>query len=859
MRNSRIDGVSEEILECFYENISYTPFIHVEDELNLGARQLPKKKGLLKATSSDHLSRASNQPVDPYAVILDGKLDTLRPGLKEVMNIEDPYSFPDSEGFRDIESLHQAFSKSAVLQIVSARSRPDAFMTSTNMEDSVDSHPGLVDIKVVKVGLLWRKDPRKKRARSPWQEWGALLTSSQLYFFRDLYWTKSLMSQYENQRKKSSRLPVIFTPPVTEFKPDTIMSTSDAVGLIDSSYKKHKHAFLLVRHNGLEEVFLANSDTDMSDWLAKINYAATFRSTGVPLKATVGARYEGQKHQKMARMDSMLSGSSQAQNDGPAMDTREYVDVRLAEEMSAARQQLMSRRIAEAHEKLAGYQKQLDDLLRNARHLQLLTPINTRARENVIMAAGRMAAKLRWARLDMWRTKCYNHFLSLDLGIVDRKSSDVQRSSSLATVKPVISGPKTTSGGEMKTSQSMHTIYSTNDALAPEPASPMSPEPSAGSTDFLSPSMSDRYRVDAHSINSWEPADEQQQDGSSPGVGDMHRSLSILSSGDRSEAPGSSIISSTGPPNANIDDGEERALREAGLLGSEGLIASPRLSPKPGNDAEIAEKPTNDKSGSITGENRLGGHRHSLQRSLRDSYHKSGHQRSKKGRESSSSIPIIDNASGGGSEGEGLSRKGANFTLHGKKASVITFGSEWQNISAEERLKLRKPAASEEARASDTNLILQPRGSISSTSGHSGRPQSMRSSSTATARSSRFPDGGVPSNNDIPEVPSLDDILRVDRADERQQQQSTAVAEGAVAEGAVAEGVVAKAEEQPGEDIKPAAVTNAVKIEVSTSPDISNEKVGHNDFAGAEDVESAESMPSPEKARLNSTEQVVGA
>src|SRR5947199_2657218 len=65
VKNSRIEGVSEEILECFYENIAYTPFIHVEDELNLSARQVPKRRGLLKAASSDHLARTSNQPVDP--------------------------------------------------------------------------------------------------------------------------------------------------------------------------------------------------------------------------------------------------------------------------------------------------------------------------------------------------------------------------------------------------------------------------------------------------------------------------------------------------------------------------------------------------------------------------------------------------------------------------------------------------------------------------------------------------------------------------------------------------------------------------------------------------------------------------
>ncbi|RJE16423.1 guanyl-nucleotide exchange factor, partial [Aspergillus sclerotialis] len=86
-----------------------------------------------------------------------------------------------------MDSLHETLAESGILQIVSARSRPDAFMQAS-IGTPADSHPGLVDIKVAKVGLLWRKDPKKKRARSPWQEWGALLTFSQLYFFRDVNW-----------------------------------------------------------------------------------------------------------------------------------------------------------------------------------------------------------------------------------------------------------------------------------------------------------------------------------------------------------------------------------------------------------------------------------------------------------------------------------------------------------------------------------------------------------------------------------------------------------------------------------------------------------------------------------------------
>lgn len=772
VRNSRIDGIAEDILECIYENIAYTPFIHVEDEVNLSARQIPKKRGLLKAASSDQLARVSNQPVDPYAIILDGKLDHLRPSLKDVMFIDDTYSFSGADGSDDIETLHQAFLNSSILQIVSARSRPDAFMTSTSMDNPIDSHPGLVDIKVVKVGLLWRKDPKKKRGRSPWQEWGALLTSSQLYFFRDLSWIKSLMAQYENQQKRGTRLPVVFRPPVVDFKPDTIMSTSDAVTLIDADYKRHKHAFLFVRHNGLEETFLANSDADMNDWLAKLNYAATFKTTGVPLKATVGTRYEGRRHQKVTRMNSISSESSQTQSQAqteaqPAQ--KDYVDPHLAEEMSAARQQLMAQRIAEADEKLSGCQKQLDDLLRNARHLQLLTPVNTRARENVILAAGRMSAKLKWVRYDIWRTRCYRQFLSLDLGVeenvgVEEKASgDANKRTSFATAKTSL-GSLT----RLDSVQSFSTARRGSDATSADaPSSGAAEEPMRPGL-FASRLSSDARRLSTtpSAISSEPPLDDQQQaTGTSSeqvtGSGDSSRAKvperdpSVLSS--KSKAEANSLGSPSLKPKtsiSNFDDGEERVLREAGLLTVDEPPVTSQvsgLSDEAGSSEKLAEEKSDLKTGDLRSRNRR-----SLQRTLRDSHNKPHHQRSKKGRDSASSIPPPDSLTGG--EGEVLSRKDTNFTLHGKKASVITFGSEWQNIPPEERLKLRKPAMSDESRLSETGAAGDARESTRSGSVHSTK-QSIRSASTATARSSRYLEGASVASG-IPEVPSLDALKR---------------------------------------------------------------------------------------------------
>lgn len=752
VRNTRREGVSEDILECFYENISYTPFIRLEDEVNLSGRHLPKpRRGLLKAASSDHLSRATKEPVDPYALILDGKLHTLRPTLKDVMNLEDPYSSTGTAGSPDMNSLHQAFSRSAILQIVSARSRPDAFMTQSSIDNPAESHPGLVDIKVAKVGLLWRKDSKKKKTRSPWQEWGALLTFSQLYLFKDVNWVKSLMSQYDSQNRDGRRRPVVFTPPLTEFKPDAIMSTDDAVALLDASYKKHKHAFLLVRHNALEEIFLANSEADMNDWLAKLNYAATFRTTGVRIKGMIGADYEGQRH----RGDSVASDSSLHSADADAAPATTNMDPRLAEEVSAARRQLMAQRIQEANEKLSACEKELDDLLRNARHLQVLTPIHARAREQVILAAGRMAAKVKWVRLDIWRTKCYKEVLTLDLVEEEKNGFGAER--------PVTVSSSTKATISTQSQPSLAKIDSTSTSFAPgsprnDPSCPLTPTSPDGPA--VPENLPSRRASVPTSIVSSELASAVRQPSSADGRDrassssraasrKLERAASIMSAG--SKVDGSSVGSpgsKAAPPVTGDYDGEERILREAGLLPVDGPSHTPN---QPDADTD---KKRDESTDPPSGEHR-GRARRSLHRTLRDSNHVPRHQRSKKGRDSVSSVPTLDDSQATG-ETEGLSRKEPNFTVHGKKASVITFGSEWQNMSPEQRLKLRKPTPTEESRATDIHTT-DDTDSIVTGPVNGRRSQSMRSASSTTARSFRNHDD-LPVASEVPELPLVDEL-----------------------------------------------------------------------------------------------------
>lgn len=751
VKNTRGEGISEDILECFYENISYTPFIHVEDA-NLRDRHLARpKRALFTSTSSENLARSSREPVDPYALIMDGKLESLRPSLKEVMDLDDMYNHNGTAGPPDMENLHLAFTKSGILQIISARSRPDAFMQG-RLDSPADSNPGLVDIKVAKVGLLWRKDPRKKRARSPWAEWGAVLTFSQLYFFRNVTWVRSLMAQHDAYVKNEGKHTLVFRPPLAEFKPDAIMSTNDAVALLDTGYKKHKYAFQYVRPNALEEVFLAQSETEMNDWIAKLNYAAAFRTTGVRTKGMIATNYEGQRYrQSQQRVNSSSSLNSHQSSD--MEPPTPSIDRDIVAEFVAARRELMSQRIREANEKLFVSQRQLEDLLRNARHLQILTPVHQRAREGVIMAAGRMAAKLKWVRQEIWRHKCYREVLLRDLDGNESFYEGGARSVGESSAA-IPSGPSILSESNTQRAPSIVRTVSSHETAEQVPQIVDKPEPGL----LKQPSTEDLRRPSIpSSTTSSEPArigrplsiaQVSEQGGKSEAQ--LEREASVLSRGSKFDTTslGSRTSKLTSP--VSYDDGEERLLREAGLLELSGSPPPRRHSavPEPDVDGRIPDFPESYQSDK---QNR--GARRSLQRSLRQAEHHVSRHHSyhnhRKNKGSVSSGGPLDGEDGAALKGEGLSRKSKSFTVHGKKASIVTFGSEWQNMPPEERLRLRKPTPHEEPRASEPTLetALVSGESLTSDNIPPERPRSTRTVSTTTRLSVRSDE--IPSPDDF--------------------------------------------------------------------------------------------------------------
>lgn len=755
-KNARGQGVADEILECFYDNISYTPFIHVEDDVDINGERIVARKArktIFSKPSIDSLGKPSREPVDPYTLILDNRLDSLRPSLKDVMILDDHYTYLGTAPSLNLANLNKTFFKSGILQIVSSRSRPEAFMSPETMANPAEAHPGVVDIKITKVGILWRKDMKKKKARSPWQEWGAILTGAQLYFFRNTTWIKSLMHQHDSHHKHGlPGSPVIFKPPLEQFKPDVLMSTEDAVALLDTTYKKHKHALVFVRHGGFEETFLADNESEMNDWLAKLNYASAFRTAGVRMRGLIGGtdrQTDGQKTRAMRRLNSGNSARSVHTTHSEASLQHNEADAELDHQIQTARRQIMAQKITEADAKLNEAGKQLDIQLRNARHLQILAPIQNKTREQTVLAAGGMAAKIKWTRMEYWRTRCHRDILAMDLE-EDIKSSNDRRLGNDRVAGSIVLAPSSVGHDSQKFE--LPKSYQTTLRATPQTGSAV--RPSTQPLPIKPFSMDDVFESirpsplgsNHRSKGSWElpplsfqPAKSSVKSESSNATAQPTRQSLVPRPSSRSVSDTARALDSSDlttklvTPLQSMDEKEQGILQEAGLVEPESPSAAKAKRPDTSDGDTNWETSKPSDTDYNDGRTRV---RRNLHRTLRDS-HPPSHHRSKRGKDSAGSTGITEDNSSL-PESEGLARGTGSFTVHGKKASVITFGSELQNMSPEERLRLRKQMQNDEAKLSVLSAMEDEDHAAKSTFDIAARRASAVSGSTTTTRSAPF-------------------------------------------------------------------------------------------------------------------------
>jgi hypothetical protein len=235
------------------------------------------------------------------------ELDPLRVDVESVMPLANPYNSRGPVGDANHEETHGKFlqARSADLNMETSLVSPTFFNISSPMlptgsanDNTVPAYTGCA-VKLVKIGILNRKDDivegGKRAIARKWKGWGAIVTNSQLLFYRDATHVINIQRQFE----EPSDLP---PPRIVLARPDEVWSLKNTLAVSDKSYTKvflrsthtvfsterrpqREHAFRFVMADGRQSLFQAESEEDKNEWMACINYGSSFKTADVAIRS----------------------------------------------------------------------------------------------------------------------------------------------------------------------------------------------------------------------------------------------------------------------------------------------------------------------------------------------------------------------------------------------------------------------------------------------------------------------------------------------------------------------------------------------------------------------------------------------
>ena len=159
------------------------------------------------------------------------------------MLFANPYTFRGPMDDANYEEIHEKFlrARSANLNMETSLVSPTFFNISSPMlptspasDDAVPTYTGCV-VKLVKIGILNRKDDivegGKRAIARKWKGWSAIVTNSQLLFYRDATQVMNIQRQFEE--------PTDLPPPrIVLGRPDELWPLKNTVAVSDKSYTK---------------------------------------------------------------------------------------------------------------------------------------------------------------------------------------------------------------------------------------------------------------------------------------------------------------------------------------------------------------------------------------------------------------------------------------------------------------------------------------------------------------------------------------------------------------------------------------------------------------------------------------------
>ncbi|GAA5798560.1 hypothetical protein HPULCUR_003965 [Helicostylum pulchrum] len=420
------EGVAQEILDIMYDNIVMSEFTYADGHKESIGRAERSNSWFSKLKNND-----SNINTHSSALLAD-----LSQKLEQLMPAENSFNYKRTIKPIPIMEVHFSLLKAKSLCLAGVRSRSGNDSNNT------------FTIRVTKAGILDRKydlvQGGKKATARGWRPFGIILSGSQIIFFSDLSSYQNWLDNEENPKlstststsshsdlaprrnnsfpafstlaESSSNLsvnantvnsmsslysanPTSITPIPTSttsslssnhnntyLRPVQIVSLSYAICICDEEYTKYPHVFRLITGDGQQFLLRADNEKEMDDWMLKINYAATLKTTGVRMRPT-----------KRATSDTSDS-----------KEQRYHTDRLKREEKGRDKAQELSDRIDEQV-------KLLDRELQLRRNLMVLSPYQKSTKDRILSFAETLGKRIKIKRIELQRLICYRDFLESEL------------------------------------------------------------------------------------------------------------------------------------------------------------------------------------------------------------------------------------------------------------------------------------------------------------------------------------------------------------------------------------------------------------------------------------------------------------
>ncbi|KAF8633997.1 hypothetical protein AX15_001171 [Amanita polypyramis BW_CC] len=298
VKNTKLPGVAPEVLECFYDNIVFAPFIFIEEPLETfgqtvtmldtpTSRMFPSISTPSLGSNGNAGALLKSNKIDPYYLIVHNFLSPLRVDVRNYIPPESPYSYEGTAGPWDIDKLQHEFASAGVLFVDRLDQWQDSYTTTYHPEVDaagcfshvLSSAATTCALKIVKTGLLSKKDDvlvgGKKATNRKWRSWVAVLTASHLLLFRDLSFIDTLRSYLKSSHEHAK------VPQFVAFKPDESLAIQDSIAVYDQSYIKYDNTIRFAMSDGHQILLQAPNEKDLNDWIARINYMSTFKTAQI--------------------------------------------------------------------------------------------------------------------------------------------------------------------------------------------------------------------------------------------------------------------------------------------------------------------------------------------------------------------------------------------------------------------------------------------------------------------------------------------------------------------------------------------------------------------------------------------------